>query len=105
MRRRCVFLHPCSDDAGVSASEHRYLDNGKIGAKSSGLGRRPASAEDPADRRFAGSPEDRFMQTALRQLFLDFLSAIVFLILYAATDNLWLATGVVRRQHRADRHF
>ena len=34
------------------------------------------------------------MQTALRQLFLDFLSAIVFLILYAATDNLWLATGV-----------
>jgi intracellular septation protein len=34
------------------------------------------------------------MQTALRQLFLDFLSAIVFLILYALTDNLWLATGV-----------
>lgn len=34
------------------------------------------------------------MQAALRQLFLDFLSAIVFLILYAATDNLWLATGV-----------
>jgi intracellular septation protein len=34
------------------------------------------------------------MQTALRQLFLDFLSAIVFLTLYALTDNLWLATGV-----------
>jgi intracellular septation protein A len=34
------------------------------------------------------------MQTALRQLFLDFLSAIVFLILYAATENLWLATGL-----------
>lgn len=34
------------------------------------------------------------MQTALRQLFLDFLSAIVFLGLYALTDNLVLATGV-----------
>lgn len=34
------------------------------------------------------------MQTALRQLFLDFLSAIVFLVLYALTDNLYLATGV-----------
>ncbi len=34
------------------------------------------------------------MQTALRQLFLDFLSAIVFLTLYALTENLYLATGV-----------
>ena len=34
------------------------------------------------------------MQTALRQLFLDFLSAIVFLTLYALTDNLYLATGL-----------
>lgn len=34
------------------------------------------------------------MQTALRQLFLDFLSAIVFLTLYALTENLWLATGL-----------
>ena len=34
------------------------------------------------------------MQTALRQLFLDFLSAIVFLVLYALTENLYLATGV-----------
>lgn len=34
------------------------------------------------------------MQTALRQLFLDFLSAIVFLVLYASTENLYLATGV-----------
>lgn len=34
------------------------------------------------------------MQTALRQLFLDFLSAIVFLTLYALTQNLYLATGL-----------
>lgn len=34
------------------------------------------------------------MQTALRQLFLDFLSAIIFLILYALTENLYLATGL-----------
>ena len=34
------------------------------------------------------------MQTALRQLFLDFLSAIVFLTLYALTENLYLATSV-----------
>ena len=34
------------------------------------------------------------MQTALRQLFLDFLSAIVFLTLYALTENLYLATGL-----------
>lgn len=34
------------------------------------------------------------MQTALRQLFLDFLSAIVFLSLYALTQNLYLATGL-----------
>lgn len=34
------------------------------------------------------------MQTALRQLFLDFLSAIVFLIVYSITDNLYLATGL-----------
>jgi intracellular septation protein len=34
------------------------------------------------------------MQTALRQLFLDFLSAIVFLALYALTQNLYLATGL-----------
>ncbi len=34
------------------------------------------------------------MQTALRQLFLDFLSAIVFLLLYALTENLYLATAV-----------
>ena len=30
----------------------------------------------------------------MRQLFLDFLSAIVFLALYALTENLYLATGV-----------
>ena len=35
-----------------------------------------------------------FIQTALRQLFLDFLSAIVFLVLYALTENLYLATGL-----------
>ena len=34
------------------------------------------------------------MRDALRQLFLDFLSAIVFLALYALTENLYLATGV-----------
>lgn len=34
------------------------------------------------------------MQTALRQLFLDFLSAIVFLIIYSLTDDLYLATGL-----------
>jgi intracellular septation protein len=34
------------------------------------------------------------MQTALRQLFQDFLSAIVFLTLYALTENLYLATGL-----------
>lgn len=34
------------------------------------------------------------MQTALRQLFLDFLSAIVFLIVYSITDNLYVATGL-----------
>jgi intracellular septation protein len=32
------------------------------------------------------------MQTALRQLFQDFLSAIVFLTLYALTENLYLST-------------
>ncbi len=34
------------------------------------------------------------MQTVFKQLFLDFLSAIVFLIVYAVTDNLMLATGI-----------
>jgi intracellular septation protein len=34
------------------------------------------------------------MQTALRQLFSDFLSAIVFLIVYGVSDNLYLATGL-----------
>lgn len=34
------------------------------------------------------------MREALRQLFLDFLSAIVFLALYAFTENLYLATGL-----------
>ena len=34
------------------------------------------------------------MQTALRQLFLDFLSAIAFLIVYLLTENLYLATGL-----------
>jgi intracellular septation protein A len=34
------------------------------------------------------------MQIALRQLFFDFLSAIVFLIVYLLTDNLYLATGL-----------
>jgi intracellular septation protein len=34
------------------------------------------------------------MRDALRQLFLDFLSAIVFLALYALTENLYLATGL-----------
>lgn len=34
------------------------------------------------------------MQTALRQLFLDFLSAIAFLIVYSLTDDLYLATGL-----------
>lgn len=34
------------------------------------------------------------MQTALRQLSLDFLSAIVFLCVYALTENLYLATGL-----------
>jgi intracellular septation protein A len=34
------------------------------------------------------------MQTALRQLFFDFLSAIVFLIVFLATENLYLATGL-----------
>jgi intracellular septation protein A len=34
------------------------------------------------------------MQIALRQLFLDFLSAIVFLLLYALTDSLAIATGL-----------
>ncbi len=34
------------------------------------------------------------MQTALRQLFSDFLSAIIFLIVYSLTDNLYLATGL-----------
>ena len=33
------------------------------------------------------------MRTALVQLLSDFLSAIVFLIIYGATDNLYLATG------------
>ncbi len=33
------------------------------------------------------------MQTALRQLFSDFLSAIVFLVVYGLTSNLYLATG------------
>ena len=33
------------------------------------------------------------MQTALLQLLSDFLSAIVFLIIYGATDNLYLATS------------
>ncbi|ETR78383.1 intracellular septation protein [Afipia sp. P52-10] len=34
------------------------------------------------------------MQIALRQLFLDFLSAIVFLLLYALTNSLAIATGL-----------
>lgn len=34
------------------------------------------------------------MQTALRQLFSDFLSAIIFLIVYSISDNLYLATGL-----------
>ena len=34
------------------------------------------------------------MQTVLRQLFSDFLSAIVFLIVYGITDHLYLATGL-----------
>jgi intracellular septation protein len=34
------------------------------------------------------------MQTALQQLLSDFLSAIVFLIAYGLTDDLYLATGV-----------
>jgi intracellular septation protein A len=34
------------------------------------------------------------MQTALRQLFLDFLSAIVFLIVYSLADDLYLATSL-----------
>jgi intracellular septation protein A len=33
------------------------------------------------------------MRTALVQLFSDFLSAIVFLIIYGGTDNIYLATG------------
>jgi intracellular septation protein A len=33
------------------------------------------------------------MRTALAQLLSDFLSAIVFLIIYGSTDNLYLATG------------
>ena len=33
------------------------------------------------------------MRTALAQLLSDFLSAIVFLVIYGATDNLYLATG------------
>jgi intracellular septation protein len=40
------------------------------------------------------SGQEKFMQTALRQLFLDFLSAIIFLTLYALTENLYLATGL-----------
>src|SRR5260370_112293 len=33
------------------------------------------------------------MRTALGQLLSDFLSAIVFLVIYGSTDNLYLATG------------
>lgn len=33
------------------------------------------------------------MRTALVQLLSDFLSAIVFLIIYGGTDNVYLATG------------
>jgi intracellular septation protein len=33
------------------------------------------------------------MRTALEQLLSDFLSVIAFMIVYGATDNLWLATG------------
>ena len=33
------------------------------------------------------------MQTAMRQLLSDFLSAIVFLVVYGLSDNIYLATA------------
>jgi intracellular septation protein len=47
----------------------------------------------PAGRLRAQAQEAKGMRTALGQLLSDFLSAIVFLIIYGTTDNLYLATG------------
>src|SRR6516162_6438061 len=39
------------------------------------------------------SSTDTGMRTALKQLLSDFLSAIVFVIIYGSTEDLYLATG------------